>query len=334
MQIPISEHPEFVTQAAIERGVENKLLFTTWGGLGDQLCAEPTLAFAVKEFRRSGMTISLSSEFPEMFAHIPFDEVFDSKKVRPIWDNYLVLHTIKNPETMLWQFVSHCVTHCVDFPTICSLRSTLPIEWKAVRSEPERFISKEFMNTHKFMTNKEHVFVHAGKHWPSKTFPSTWWNCVLEEIKLQGFMPIIIGKDLDDNRGTVDVDTTGCIDLRNKTSLSETMWLLKNCKALISNDSSPLHMAAIGNAHIAFVASAKHQDYIYHWRRPHTGNGISTKVEWAWRMRHFNRGGIWDDINHCPNKKEQVTVDQVEADKVASWLPDPDEMPKWVKSCL
>jgi hypothetical protein len=131
---------------------------------------------------------------------------------------------------------------------------------------------------------------------------------------------------MDDNRGTVDVNPEGCIDLRNKTSLMETMYLLKCATSLITNDSSPMHMAAVGNAYIAFVASAKHHDYLYHWRKPI----FADQPVWSWRMKHFNLGGMWDTMDHCPNKKEEVTVDKCSEKLLATWLPEPAEMPQWV----
>ena len=326
VSIPVSEHPEFITAAAFERGCETNLLFTTWGGLGDQLCSEPTLRFAIDTFHRWGAKVSLASEFPEMFSHLNFDNVYDTKKVRPIYENYLTFHTIKNPHTLLWQFVSHCVTHCVDFPAICSLRCTLPIEYKAIESFPEKHVSQSFKDEYKELTDNGHVFVHAGKHWPSKTFPKDWWDRVLASLKVRGFTPVIIGKDMDDNRGTVDTDTTGCIDLRNRTKLSETMWLMKNAQLVVTSDSSPLHMAAIGKAHVAFVATAKHQDYIAHWRRDMSGI-----IKWYWRQKHFNTGGMWDIVDMCPNKKENVLVDVCEEEQLRKWLPEPTAIPEWIE---
>ena len=126
------------------------------------------------------------------------------------------------------------------------------------------------------------VVVHAGKHWPSKTFPKDWWDAVLAELKSRGFIPILIGADADDNRSTVDVDPTGCLDLRNKTSLTESIWLTQQTKVLLTNDSSPLHMAVTGDAWIGFVATCKHPDYIKHWR-----NG-----QWSWRMENLGSWGV------------------------------------------
>jgi hypothetical protein len=97
--------------------------------------------------------------------------------------------------------------------------------------------------------------------------------------------------------------------------------ILRSARLVITNDSAPLHIAATGKAFIGFVATAKHQDYIHHWRRNENG-----EAQWAWRMKHYNRGGIWGDMCIMPNKIEDTSVDKCTADQMKRWLPDPAAM--------
>ncbi len=313
--IPAIEIPSYRTGKALERGNAHKMLFTTWGGIGDQICAEPTLRFAIDTFKQC--EVYLASENPELYRHLSFKKVFDTRKVKPIKENYLVFETIPDPARLTFEFVSHCVTHCVDFPTLASLRCTTPISYKSVILTPK--ISPERkLELSEFIDNK-YVAIHAGRHWPSKTFPASWWNGVLEQLKLEGYIPVLFGKD-EETQGTVDTITEGCVDLREKTTLEESIWLLQRMKSMVTNDSSPMHMAATGDAYIAFIASAKHHDFLYHWRHG----------KWAWRMQHFNKGGIWDTLSHCPNQQEPVLVDQVNLETLKSWLPEPKEITSWI----
>lgn len=302
--------PGFRTQLAVEKGVEKNLLFKTWGGLGDQICAEPTLRHAIKMFK--GCDISLATEKPELFRHLKFKRVFDLNQERPVYENYLVFNTIVPPTDIVWQFMSHMLTHCVDFPSLCALRCQLPVAEREVRLEPQE-------PTEKCDVPKNAVFVHAGRHWPSKTFPKAWWDEVLANLLLEGCTPVLIGGDSDDNRGTVSVETVGCIDLRNKISINDSIWYLKKAKVLLTNDSAPLHMAAAGEAWIGFVATCKHPDFISHWRRG----------EWSWRMKNFGLGGVWEIIDNCPNKEQEVTAEFVEESQLKQWLPDAKELSKW-----
>src|ERR1019366_5734773 len=172
------------------------------------------------------------------------------------------------------------------------------------------------------------IYIHAGKHWPSKTFPVEFWQAVIDEIVACGVQPILVGADTDDNRGTVQVDPQHCLDLRNRTTLAETVWLMQRAKVLLTNDSAPLHFAASedpvdrinsGHAWIGYIATCKHPDMITHWRK-----GV-----WQYREVNHGKGGFWDIVNHCPNKNEKIEADKVDLDTLKSWLPAPIEFARW-----
>ncbi len=320
IMIPAKMIPGFRSTLAIQTGVERNLLFKTWGGLGDQICAEPTLRYALKSFK--DCKISLASERPELFRHLDFHKTFNLNQEQPIWDKYFIFDTITPPNdtNLVWQFFSHLLTNCVDFPSLCALRSQLPIADREIMLKPDAPDEESLTN----LVKNQSVFVHAGRHWPSKTFPKEWWNDVLFSLQTLGIQPILIGAITDDNRGTVDVDPHGCIDLRNSISVMDSIWLLQRASVLITNDSAPLHMAASGDAHIGFIATCKHPDYITHWR----------KGQWSWRMQNLGLGGMWDIIDHCPNKENQITVDQVDENVLKSWLPEPKKVAEWTKERL
>lgn len=327
--IPAMQIPQFQTSIAIQNGVETNLLFKTWGGLGDQICSEPALRAAFKYFK--GCEISLASEQPTLFQHLPFKNVYDLKRSQPYWEKYFVFDTISPTTSLVWQFFSHCLTNCVDYPSMCAYRSQLPVEDREILLSPKPDCIKD---SHW----ESSIVVHAGRHWASKTFPKDWWDQVLELLANQGLRPVLIGADTDDNRGTVDVSTQGCLDLRNQLSIQESIWVCQRAQVVLTNDSSPLHMAAsrdplhpeTGQAWIGYIATCKHPDYITHWRRP---PGAS-KLVWNWREENLGLGGIWDIIDHCPNKKTEVTVEHVEESVLRSWLPSPKQVEAWVLSKL
>lgn len=323
MTLPAKFIPGFRSDEAIQNGVERNLLFKTWGGIGDQICAEPTLRYAFKEFK--DCQISLASEIPELFRHLPWKKIYNLEESQPYWKRYFVFDTIVSPKHLLWQFVSHCITNCVDFPSICALRCQLPIKDREIHLAP-----KEPSGTIPYWDNDKAVFIHAGKHWASKTFPKDWWDAVINLLVDAGLIPVLIGADADDNRSTVDVDASRCVDLRNKLSINDSIWYVQRAKVLLTNDSAPLHMAAsknpddleTGKTWIGFVATCKHPDYISHWR-----NG-----QWSWREENLGLGGMWDIIDNCPNKGEEVTVEFVDEDLLRSWLPEPKKVVEWTLS--
>lgn len=316
VKLPIKLIPSFNVEIAVQNEVNKNLLFRTWGGLGDQICAEPTLRYALKNF--TDCTISLESEHPELFQHLNFHKVYDlGKKERANYDKHLVFETITPPDdsNLVWQFFSHMVTNCVDFPSLCALRLQLPVAEKEVCLADVGYKAP-------FELNRA-VIVHAGRHWQSKTFPKEFWDAVLKQIFDSGAIPVLIGANSGENRGTVDVNADGCIDMRNKLSLMETVSLLKQSRVLLTNDSSPLHMAVDSDAWIGFVATCKHPDHIGHWRRG----------QWMYRMENHGRGGIWDKLHYCPNRSEELSAENV-GDSLLSWLPDPIEFASWGVSKL
>ena len=314
--IPFEMHPLFKTEHAIQKGVERNLLFKTYGGLGDRICSEPTLRYALNKFK--DCKISLVTEDPEIFSHLDFHEVFTLGKDKIDYDKYLLFETITPPDdsNMVWLFFSHMLTNCVDFPSMCSMRLQLPVEDKEillVGSKPTT-LSKDIE-----IEIENGVFVHAGRHWQSKTFPASFWNRVLAGLIGHGIKPILIGGNLDDNRGTVNVNTGGCIDMRGMLTPTESIWALQQAAVLLTNDSAPLHMAASGDAYIGYIATCKHPDLITHFRHG----------EWQWREKNFSKGGIWDIIDFCPNKKQKVEAEFVDPKLLESWLPNPYEMSDW-----
>lgn len=322
VQIPALMHPIFRTEYAIQRGVERNLLLRTWGGIGDQICAEPTLRYALKMFK--DCDVSLASEAPEMFQHLSFKKIFDLREVQPNYIKYFLFDTITPPDesNLVWCFMSHMLVNCVDFPSQCAFRLQLPVQEKDIRLSPrEPDSSKKLF--------RGGLLIHPGKHWQSKTFPKYFWDRVIAAILSRGITPTIIGADADDNRGTVDVNAENCIDLRNKLTLEESIWLCMNAKVVLTNDSSPLHMAAPGRAWVGYIATCKHPDMISHWRNVNALTDRQQYNEWNWREVNHGKGGIWDVIDFCPNKAQKVEAEFVPQDLLESWLPDPIEYAEW-----
>lgn len=314
IKVPQHQLPVFRTQMAVIRGVEKNVLFRTWGGIGDQICAEPTLRYALRMFKTA--ELSLASELPGMFKHLQFKRVFDLEEESPNYNKYLLLDTITSPDetNLVWMFFSHLLTNCVDFPSLCSIRSMLPIADKEIKLTG---IKPQLENLQQILDNG--VLIHPGKHWQIKTFPKPFWDQTIKRVRSSGKLPIIMGANADDNRGTVDIDPKCCVDLRNKLSIQESIWLCQNMKVLLTNDSAPLHMAASGGAWIGYVATVKHPDMITHWRHG----------QFQWREVNFGKGGIWDEVDYCPNQKQTVTTESVDMAMLESWLPDPNEFADW-----
>lgn len=317
--LPGHQIPSFRNMVALQNRVEKNILVKVWGGIGDQACSEPCLRWALDTFK--GVRISIATKLPELFGHLPFARVYDLEVEQPVWSDYYVFETIHEPQTLMWEFMSHMLVNCVDYPSLCAFRCQMPLDRKPLRLRPSDSDVVQAAKKLDGLSAKDFVVVHAGKHWASKTFPEQWWNAVLRELQDRGFIPVLIGADADDNRGTVDVDTRGCFDLRNQLSLMQSVAVLQAAKVVLTNDSSPLHLAASGDAWIGFFATVKHPDYIKHWRGPDGAFG--------WRMENLERGGLWSGMDNLPNRSETISLEACSKELMCSFLPEPSAVADW-----
>src|ERR1019366_8851502 len=113
-------------------------------------------------------------------------------------------------------------------------------------------------------------------------------------------------------------------------NVSELTYILQRAKVLITNDSSPLHIAAstdpkepdtTGLCWIGFIATCKHPDFMTHWR----------KGQWQFREENLSLGGMWETLQHIPNQMESVRIDVVDQELLNSWLPKPSDVAKWAR---
>lgn len=323
VEVPWHQFPIWRAQKAKQLGTGNRFLVLVWGGIGDVICAIPTVQYMLANFRDCMITVA--TDVPEVFEHLRvwpnLEEIYDVKKVLPIEEDYLVFQTIpiQGRNSLAEQFFSHMHMQCVDFPAISALRCQLPIADREVKIDvpvPKRFGLTE-------LDFSKHIPVHAGRHWESKTFPVVWWNAVLDEIKAHGFTPVLIGKDGGESQGYVDCDPEGCLDLRDKTTILETIWLLQNSHVVVCNDSSPLHMAVTGNAWIGFIASVKRPEFIMHYR-----NGMG----FGWRQENLGLDGLWNYSSINPNTTVDINLDKLsDPTIIEKILPHPTVIGKWCK---
>lgn len=332
--LPAAMIPSWKTFRAEAYGVSDQVLLTAWGGLGDIVCAIPAVTYALKNFKN--VEFSLVCDHPELFSHLQFKEIFSFEEFRSREEEFntrfMRFDTNVPASHLTWEFMSHALVNAVDFASTCAFRLQLPI------ADKQPVLVHGFGNEYppgmlQLPVNWDRcVVVHPGRHWESKTFPVDWWNSVLSDLVARGLQPVIIGKNYDDptsgNVGTVDVCTQGCVDLRDRTPLRTLIWILQKAKVVITNDSSPLHIAASGLAWIGFIASCKHPDFISHWRKNSFG-----KPEWSWRMENLGLDGIWDymDFNPSRSNAKELKVHELPDGLMEKILPEPSTVAAWAE---
>lgn len=320
MNIAAELIPSFRIVLARERGIHRNILVRLTGGIGDNVCAEPAIRFALNTFKDT--SISIASDEPEIFQHLEdrLLEVWNTKVDTPNLDGYLVFDSFHAAGHLSNEFLAPPFVHCVDYPTLNMWRAQIPMRDRCVQLVPTK---QQYDNAAELINESTDVVIHPGRTWPSRTMPKDWWDNITRILILAGKRPVIIGNEVPNDvqaRGTIAINTEGCLDLRDKLSIMESVAILQRAKVLITNDSAPLHFAASGDAWIAFLSTVRHPEIITHYRN----NG-----EFGWRMKNFAKGGVWESFDFCPSHEDQIRMDIVRESLMQSWLPDPSEIASW-----
>jgi hypothetical protein len=206
-------------------------------------------------------------------------------------------------------------------------QSTLPTpEDKVI----ENSFSIENHNNLKFLLEKPFIAFHPGISWKTKTLPFSFWEEVLKTLSKykDSYNIVLIGNTQKDERGVYNdlAFKYDIIDLTNKTSISELGAILKEAKAVITNDSSPIHLASAkgGKAKIAYVSIIKSEPYLNHYRVNDRG-----EVEFGWRMKNFVKHCYGDDFANPINRLVNNAQDFLTVEEVKRCLPEPEELVAW-----
>lgn len=327
LMVPARFVPSFRVVQSAERNCRNSLLFRMHGGLGDIVCAEPAVRYALKHFK--DVSISLATLYPTLFQHLQFEKVFDEKNVHELkLENYLLYENTDTSNELAAEFLCHTLMHGIDYASLYMWRSLLPRDEREIRLVPNE---DDTAWANHMVDPKTDVLIHPGKTWQSRTFPKKWWDEITSRLIKAGMRPVIIGGVIDQGRAsTVEVETEGCLDLRHKCTLMQSVAMMHRLKVILTNDSAPLHMATTGDIWIGFLSTVKHPDHLYTYRTPTwLRERPGYNGEWAWRMKDHAHGGFYEMFDICPNKDKTIRVDNVDVIELLKWLPEPKALVDW-----
>jgi len=292
---------------------KTNILYRTQGGLGDVVCAEPVIRDMLNMYK--GDNFVVETFFPRIFSHIP-SVVKAGEFVPEIDTPYRVINSMTSPEHLSWQFMSVNLMHTTDFISLLSSRKILPDKDKQIKLKVDFSDIQEIVDIIGVVDLASLVVVHPGKGWASKTFPSEFWEAVIDGLVDKGERVVIIGQRLNEEQGTVDIKINSkAIDLRNLTSLGGVIALISQAKTLITNDSAPLHIAGAFDNKIILIPSCKHPD----WCLPYRHGSKSYKSVSLYKKLMSN------EYNSMPTNVNGESVDYVVGD-YSVYLPDTKEV--------
>ncbi len=310
--VPCNQVPSIRAALSIQAGNRKRWLIKGWGGLGDQVCAEPTIRFMAN--LPDEYEVTLLTEFPDLYTHIPNLRIITSTCSLES-KHYYTVPTIETQDKIVNLFITHAYIQPVDYVSINLLRGQLPVADRQIHLPDFESDFDIFRDLKK--SPEEFILVHPGKHWESKTFPAEYWKEVTTLLAAK-YHVILIGQKIDQNIGYVEFDAPGnSTDLRGhcEFQLTDFVAFCKNSKRVLTNDSSPIHLSASGDAEIFYFATAKASDYLLHWRHGVLG----------WAMHDLALGSV---CGHIPSpilsgEGQTILFDKCSEERMRSLLPNP-----------
>lgn len=297
-----------------EYNYTRNILISVSAGMGDQLCSEPAIRYTQKLYPDSNFFIV--THFPRLFEHLPIP-IFDYDQWEGINDAIITMHTCPDDDVSEHK-LSHVLFHPTDYASMSMIKRTIPNEEKSIKLklsiDDVSYVVSLLSNK---PSNKPTVVVHAGKWWPSKTLPLEWWQEIINKLS-EKLTVVLIGKTIDDKQGflPVDVPKDG-IDLRDLTSLGELFALISLSKCLLTNDSSPLHIAGAFDNWIVTIPTCKHPDHILPFR-----NGSQ-----YYKTKALYKKLLIDDLEIRHTEFYTDTIDTIPKGKTLyDYIPDVDDV--------
>lgn len=294
------------------------IVISVTAGMGDQLCTEPVIRYTQKLYPNDN--IYVVSHFTRLFEHLDCP-VFDYDQWKGLKDAVLTMYSCPDDEQSDHK-LSHVLFHPVDFASISMIKRTIPNIDKTIKLKLDIQDVASVVDMLKDKPkDRKLVLIHPGKWWPSKTFPVDWWQKVIDGLS-EKLTVGIIGKTIDEKQGYQPVVCPeNDYDFRDITSLGEMMALISLSKVLVTNDSSPIHIAGAFDNWIVTVPTCKHADHILPFR-----NGTQ-----SYKTKALCKKLLLDDLEIRHTEFKTDTIDIIPNGKTLyDYLPEPEDVIKAV----
>lgn len=301
------------------------------GGIGDVIEAEPVLRYAIEKLYNNDQNVQwrIVSAFPRVLSHFrryPNVKVAYRKMDMEEGVPYCHWQTHPGNSSFVRMFFPYHAVHNHDFAAYSMMRDTLDNADKQIELEVKEEDWEE-LKKHGFTATafagrpvRQPVAVHAGSGWISKTFPKDWWQRIVDKLARE-YTIVLFG---DEKCVKVETPHEG-IDLRGKLSLGATFALIKACPILLTNDSSPVHMAGAFSNWITMIATCKRPELVYPFRKGSVDyRTVTVMNKLTCRPKTLR-----------PNWPHPLVISEINGDSqdIRDYLPTPEEVVEAVRSC-
>ncbi len=115
------------------------------------------------------------------------------------------------------------------------------------------------------LSPKTYVVLTPGAVSNNRTVPGAYWNPIITYLKAHGLDPVVLGKsDMTVKKWKINypegLDYSKVVDLRDKTTMLEAAWIMKNAALTIGLDNGLINLAACTDAPILCAYNMVHPD--------------------------------------------------------------------------
>jgi ADP-heptose:LPS heptosyltransferase len=236
-------------------------------GLGDLICATPTIKKLHDAYQRKIIVIS---KMPELFKMNPYVE--KSYKADSIDRDYFRANYIMHNSFYL---VGKKDERGIEMKhNMMDIRQFHAIHLGFMLGQDELECYYKPTEPKKHFIHEKYAVIHPVNSWPNRTWSQDNWNKLCEELIKWGYTVVAVGKDSSET-GFFNVQKpvhemgNNIINLMNQTSISETWHLINDAAVVITMDSGILHLAGTTDTPIVELGSPINPEF----RKPYRENG-------------------------------------------------------------
>lgn len=239
-------------------------------GIGDYICYMPAMLWTAQNnpwvsgrivvaelFHEFALNIMRGHERWSVYPAEKFDEIPDDLSMSrgPGIEIRAELADGKKMTIKNYQLVNGTGGHLVDLGFMYFVNKFRPKAWddKYPGWDFHPQIDFSIWPGKKDILHNKYVVFTTGATTEARSVPGQYWNPIIDYVKSLGFTPVFLGV-----RQLVDLKIKykdGCnyaegIDMRDKTTLMEAAWVMKNAAAVVGLDNGLIHLASCTDANV------------------------------------------------------------------------------------
>jgi len=237
-------------------------------GMGDLICATPTIKKLYEAYQRKIIVIS---NMPEIFKMNPYvDKSYKASSIdKEYFNKNYIMHNsfyLVGKKDERGVEMKHNMMDIRQFHAIHLGFMLKQDEMECFYKPTEENDCKLGLNYNSTSGTKRYVVIHPVNSWPNRTWSEENWIKLSEYLISMGYTVVAVGKDSSETgffnvQKPVHKMNDNIINLMNQTSISQTWYIINNAEAVITMDSGILHLAGTTKTHIFELGSAINPEF-------------------------------------------------------------------------